>query len=134
MSGAHIGGQFNCTQAVFTKPDRTTLTADQLTVDGSMVLEKVRCIGELRMLNAHIGGQLNFSQAVLSNPNGRALSADGVTVDAGMFLDEVRCTGQLWLVAAHITGLLDFREAILLMLLPKARERLATQAASVGPR
>ena len=55
LLGAHIGGQLDCAEAIFSNPDGTALTADRLTVDADMFLGKAQCTGEVRLLGAHIG-------------------------------------------------------------------------------
>ena len=67
---AHIGGQLDCTEAVFTNPDGAALNADGLVVDADMFLRKAQCTGEVRLSGAHIGGQLDCTEAVFTNPDG----------------------------------------------------------------
>jgi hypothetical protein len=116
LTGAHIGGQLNCLGAQLTNDTGPALSADGLTVDGSITLAN-GCTatgrgekGAVRLTGAHIGGQLNCLRAQLTNVTGPALSADRLTVDGSISLTD-GCTatghgesGAVRLTGAHIGG------------------------------
>jgi hypothetical protein len=103
---AHISGQLDCAEAVFSNPDGRALTAFGLTAT-HMSLAKAQCTGEVQLISAHIGGQLNCAEAAFSNPDGKALNAVGLTVGTDMSLREAQCTGEAQLFRAHIGGQLN---------------------------
>ena len=102
LLGAHIKGQLDCDEAVFSNPDGAALIADGLSVDGDMSLRQGAVHRRGPAVGAHIGGQLDCSEAIFSNPDGAALNADGLIVDAAMSLDKAQCTGEVRLPGAHI--------------------------------
>jgi hypothetical protein len=110
---AHIGGELDCSEAVFANRGGYALNANRLTADGGVFLRKAQCTGEIRLQGAHIGGQLVCTEAVFANPDGNALSADGLTVDGGVFLRKAQCTGEVGLPGADIRGVLACDEAVL---------------------
>ena len=98
----HIGGQLDCEGATLSNPDGEALTADRLTVDGSLSLSRAEVTGEVRLVGAHVGGQLDCEGATLSNPGGEALHADRLTVDGSLFLRRAEVTGEVRLPGAHV--------------------------------
>ena len=109
----HIGGNLDCGGATLTNRGGEVLTADGLTVDGSLSLSSAGVTGEVRLPGAHVGGQLACEGATLSNPGGRALHADGLTVDASLFLSSAGVTGEVRLLGAHVGGQLACDQATL---------------------
>jgi hypothetical protein len=108
---AHIDGQLDCSEAVFSNPDGV-LNAERLSVEADMFLSKAQCTGQVWLLGAHITGTLYCSEAVFSNPDGTALNAASLTVDTGMDLLKAQCTGEVNLLGAHIGGQLDCSEGV----------------------
>ena len=80
LLGAHISGQLDCSEAVFTNPNGNALTADRLTVDGDMFLSKAQCTGEVRLPGAHISGQLDCAEAIFSQPRRPAVDLERASV------------------------------------------------------
>ena len=78
--GARVGDQLACAGATLNNPGGEALTADGLTVDGSLFLDSAVVTGEVRLLGAHVGGQLACVGATLSNPGGRALDLERALV------------------------------------------------------
>src|SRR5215218_4811836 len=113
LLGAHIGGQLDLSGAKLTNPNGPALTADGLSVDGSMFCrEGFAAKGEVRVPSAHIGGQLNLKGAKLTNPNGPALTADRLSVDQDLVCREgFAASGEMRLAGAHIGGQLDLSGA-----------------------
>jgi hypothetical protein len=94
---AHIGGQLECSEAEFRKPDGIALNAAGLVVT-HMFLTKASCIGEVRLIGSHIAGQLNCSEAEFRKPDGIALNANGLVADTHMFLTKASCIGEVRVV------------------------------------
>jgi hypothetical protein len=112
LDEAHINGQLDCADAVFSNPDGEALSAVRLTVDTDMSLWKAQCTGKVRLSGAHISGQLNCTEAVFSNPGGQVLTAFGLIVDGFMFLKQVQCTGEVQLFCARIGNQLFCADAV----------------------
>jgi hypothetical protein len=109
--GAHIGGQLNCTDTVFTGSNGRALTGDGLIVDARMLLFKAKATGVVRLPDARIG-QLNCTDAVFGGSDGRALSAEGMVVNTDIVLRKVQCIGEVQLFGARIGGQLNCTEAV----------------------
>ena len=104
LRDGHMGGSLKCIGATLSNPGGRALTADRLTVDGSLLLDSAKVTGEVRLLGAHVGGQFACAGATLSNSGGRALNADRLTVDGSLFLDGAKVTGEVRLLGAHVGG------------------------------
>jgi hypothetical protein len=106
---ARIQGELRCRGARLENPNGNALSADRMTVEGSVFLDQgFHATGEVRLLGARIQGQLSCRGARLENPNGNALSADGMTVEGGVFLDRgFHATGAVRLPGARIRGQLS---------------------------
>ena len=119
LTGAHIGGQLDCTGARLGNNSGPALDADGLQVGQVMYL--TRRVhrhrrgedGAVRLPGAHIGGHLECDGATLGNDSGPALDADGLQVGQDMFLrGGFTATGSgedgaVRLLGAHIGGQLD---------------------------
>jgi hypothetical protein len=106
LLGAHIRGRLFCTGTRLENPNGNALSADGMTVEGSVFLRRgFHATGEVRLLGAHIRGRLSCRGTRLENPNGDALNADGMTVEGDVFLDRgFHATGEVRLRGAHIRG------------------------------
>jgi hypothetical protein len=89
LLGAQIGGDLTCSGGTFKNPGKDALSADGVSVQGSVFLdEKFSAEGEVRLLGAQIGNQLNCAGGTFKNPGSDALSADGVNVKGDVVLCE----------------------------------------------
>ena len=113
LIGAKIGGRLDFSGAHLEGKNGTALTADRLTVTGSMFCRMgFRAEGQIRLLGASIGGGLDFSGAYLDGKNGTALAADGLTVSGSMSCTEAfHARGQIRLPSASIGGQLNLSGA-----------------------
>jgi uncharacterized protein YjbI with pentapeptide repeats len=111
--GLAVEGDLVLSGARLENPNGDALSADRMTVEGSVFLDEgFHATGAVRLLRARIQGQLSCRGARLENPNGNALSADGMTVEGGVFLDEgFHATGAVRLLGARIQGALVCTEA-----------------------
>jgi hypothetical protein len=117
LRGARIRGLLSCTGARLENPNGNALSADGITVEGSVFLDRgfdrgFHATGAVRLVRARIQGQLSCRGARLENPNGIALNADGMTVEGDVFLDQgFHATGAVRLLRARIQGQLSCRGA-----------------------
>lgn len=87
LSGASIGGNFDCFDGCFSNKGGEALNAEKAEVKGGVFLNNgFEAIGEVRLLGASIGGQLDCSDGCCSNENGHALNAQRLHVTEASFL------------------------------------------------
>ena len=101
---AHISGQLDVSGAKLANPSGAALSANRMTVNGSMLCRKgFQAEGEIRLFGAHISGQLDLSGAKLANPGKESLGADRMTVDGSMYCRKgFQAEGEIRLLGAHI--------------------------------
>jgi hypothetical protein len=119
LTGAHVGGNLECTGAQLHNDSGPALYADSLQVDQAMLLNGGFTAtgsgedGAVRLSGAHIGGSLTFDGAILRNDSGPGLRAFRLQVDADMYLTGgftatgSRDRGAVRLTGARIGGSLD---------------------------
>jgi hypothetical protein len=117
LTGAHIGGSFDCTEMKLRNDSGPALAADSLQVGQDMLLcggfTGSSGFGAVRLVGAHIGINLECDGADLRNDSGPALAADSLQVGQDMFMrDGFTATGSgddgaVRLAGAHIGGQLD---------------------------
>jgi hypothetical protein len=92
LTGAHIGGQLDCTGADLSNDSGPALNANILQVGQDMFFRDGFTAagsgddGAVNLTGAHIGGHLDCSGAELRNDSGPALSAYSLQVGQGMYL------------------------------------------------
>jgi hypothetical protein len=64
-----------------TKSRSRRIIADEATVSGHVVLERVQGQGRSALHAARLGGLFSCAHGAFENPGGIALSADGITVN-----------------------------------------------------
>jgi hypothetical protein len=109
VTGAHIGGQFNCDGGKLSNPAGVALNADGIKVDQGLFLrDGFEAEGEVRLIGAHVGGRCSCSGSKLRNPGANALSADSLKVGQGLFLrDGFEAEGEVRLLGANVSGQLS---------------------------
>lgn len=121
LLGARIGGDLDCSGAVFLNPGpaattgrAVALSADRVEVGGGAFLNgDFHAEGEVRFPTAEIRGNFSCSGGTFTNqarPGGDAcaLGLDGMTVGGDMFLNKgFRSDGEVRLLGARIGGNLD---------------------------
>jgi uncharacterized protein YjbI with pentapeptide repeats len=107
--GLAVEGDLVLSGARLENPNGNALSADGMTVEGSVFLDEgFHATGAVRLLGARIQGVLSCTGARLENPSGDALSADGMTVEGDVFLDQgFHATGAVRLLGARIRGQLS---------------------------
>jgi hypothetical protein len=92
LSGAHIGGNLDCTGATLRNDSGPGLYADRLQVDQSVVLrDGFTAVGSggdgaILLVRSRIGGHLDCTGAALRNDSGPALDAYSLQVGQGIHL------------------------------------------------
>jgi hypothetical protein len=89
------------------------LYAKMVTVDGSLILNKITAAETVDLAGAKIGGQLACDGATLNGAGHDAFFAQGVTVGEGLFLNKITATGTINLAGAKIGGQLNCKGATL---------------------
>jgi len=86
--GVDVTRRFGTHGSFRQNPGRVALSADEATVSGHVVLERVQARGEVRFMRARLGGLFSCAHGAFENPGGIALSADGITVNGNAFLSD----------------------------------------------
>ena len=114
LSGAHIGGQVDCTGARLGNDSGPALNANVVRVDQVLILiggftaTGAGPDGAVNLAGARIGGQFWCEEASLRNDSGPALHANSLRVDGAMLLrggftaTGAGESGVVWLTGAHI--------------------------------
>jgi hypothetical protein len=103
LAGAHIGRNFDCTQAKFHNPGDAALTADRIRVDGDMIFSQGTSFdGQVNLPGAEIGGSLDCTDATFNNPHGVALYLERATVEHAAKMFPSMFTGKLDLRHAKV--------------------------------
>jgi hypothetical protein len=87
FAGADVGGNFDCTEAVFSNPQGAALTAERMKTGGSVLLRESRGCGEINLVASNISIYLDCRGAIYSSPNGRTLNAEKAIIGAHVLLD-----------------------------------------------
>jgi hypothetical protein len=110
LPGAQIGGELNCTRAIFAAHDNA-LVLDGATINGGVVLQNLRSSGKLRFVGCHIvNGGLDCSNAVLA-VQGLALELDRANIQGSVFFRRLKSSGAVRMTNAQIEHNLDCRGA-----------------------
>jgi hypothetical protein len=117
LTGAHSGGQLDCSNATIRNHTGPALHTDTLRVDQDVYLWGFKAVGAgelgaVRLPGAHLGGLLDCTGARIRNNRGPALAADRLQADRDVFLRGFKAVGAgaggaVRLPGAHLGGLLD---------------------------
>jgi hypothetical protein len=119
LTGAHVGGNLDCTGAQLRNDSGPALHADSLQVDQAMLLNGGFTAtgssedGAVRLSGAHIGSTLQCDGAILRNDSGSALRAFRLQVDGDIYMTGgftatgSKDRGAVRLTGARIGGSLD---------------------------
>ena len=118
--GAKIGGQIDCTSAIFTNPragedpQAYAFDADGIEVTGNLYFDGAESTGMVRLLGAKIGDQLNCVRATFTNPRARAdtealaLSAHGIEVASDFLIVDANVSGGIRLSGTTLKSGITF--------------------------
>ena len=96
LLGANIGGVLGCIGATMDNEGGKALSADRLTVKGSVFLRNdFSSTGEVRFPGADIGGDLDCTGATMDNEGGKALNAQDLHVKGSVFIQDFSSPGLL---------------------------------------
>ena len=118
MVDAQIGGRLNFEKGLFYNPKSkieriSTDPGDGSTralyfsgskIVGSVLLNNVHAVGQVRFLNALIGGDLQCDNGTIKNPGHRALFFDRTTIAGSVTMHGLRATGRVRFASAEIRG------------------------------
>ena len=109
LSGAKIGGQFDCSGGQFHNPDGKALNAQGAEIRESLILlDGFEAVGAVWLAGTKIEGQLDCRGSKFHNLDGYALFAQGAEIREGLFLrNGFEAKGTVWLSGAKIGGQLN---------------------------
>jgi hypothetical protein len=109
LSGAHIGGDFDCTSGRFEAINGSALFCDQIKIDGAIFFrDGFHATGAVRLLGAHIGTNLECNGGRFDGAGGMALVCDGIETGGSVLLrNDFHAIGEVRLLRARIGGNLD---------------------------
>jgi hypothetical protein len=115
LAGTRIGGQLNCSNAIFVNPgssqDSSALLLYSASIANDVLLKgDFVAIGQVNLDSARIEGSLFCSSGTYVNDGRNALNADSMTVTLNVFLnDGFHARGQVRMHGATIDGQLNCR-------------------------
>jgi hypothetical protein len=112
LTGARVAGDVDLRGARLETGDgRPALVAEGAVIDGSLLLDRARVRGELRLRTVGVGRRVLLTGARLENPGGIAARLSRARVGADVFADELVADGALRLAGASIGGELSLRQS-----------------------
>ena len=87
FSGAEVGGNLDCDEAVFRNPLGTALDASRIVTGGSVFLRRSQSRGEIILGASKIGAFLDCRGAVLASQGERTLNAERALIGSHALLD-----------------------------------------------
>jgi hypothetical protein len=114
LIGARISGDVSMTRAVLEAgAGSTALNAERAQVDGTLILQEAKALGEVNLRSIRVGERLLLQRAELRNPAHTACRLSRAQVTSDMFCDGLTAAGRLRLAGAVIGGSLTLRHVVL---------------------
>jgi hypothetical protein len=114
MVGARISGDVSLGRAVLESGAGTcALNAERAQVDGTLVLQEAKALGEVNLRSIRVGERLLLRQAELRNPSQTALRLSRAQVTSDVFCTQLTTDGRLRLAGAVIGGSVSLKDATL---------------------
>ena len=114
MAGARIGGDVSLARAVLEAGRGSlALNAERAQVDGALVLQEAKALGEVNLRSVRVGERLLLQRAELRNPSQTACRLSRAQVTSDMFCDGLTVAGRLRLAGTVIGGSLTLTHAVL---------------------
>jgi hypothetical protein len=114
MAGARFGGDVSLARAVLEAGEGSlALNAERAQVDGALVLQEVKALGEVNLRSVRVGERLLLQRAELRNPSQTACRLSRAHVTSDMFCDQLTMAGRLRLAGTVIGGSLTLTHAVL---------------------
>jgi hypothetical protein len=105
LVSAQVASQVGFTGAQLTATaGEPAFVADDCSVGGSVILTRMRAMGEVAMRTGHIGGRLHLADATIENPGGTALRLSRTEIAADMICDRMAIKGLMRLARTRIGG------------------------------
>ncbi|MFF7632045.1 pentapeptide repeat-containing protein [Kitasatospora sp. NPDC008050] len=113
--GAQVHGTLDLRDAVVEGGERFAVHADGITVEGSLLANRITVTGSFSLINAVVSGQVTVNDARLLNtaPGGKSLNAGGIRVGRSLLAQRLEAVGEVRLPGAHIGSALLFDGATL---------------------
>jgi hypothetical protein len=114
MVGARISGDVSLGRAVLESGGGTcALNAERAQIDGTLVLEEAKALGEVNLRSIRVGERLLLRQAELRNPSQTSLRLSRAQVTSDVFCTQLTTNGRLRRAGAVIGGSVSLRDATL---------------------
>lgn len=114
MIGARVSGDVSLARAVLESGGGTcALNAERTQIDGTLVLQEAKTLGEVNLRSIRVGERLLLQRAELRNPSQTACRLSRAQVTSDMFCDQMTTNGRLRLAGAVIGGAITFQGATL---------------------
>jgi hypothetical protein len=114
MVGARISGDVSLGRAVLDSGAGTcALNAERAQVDGTLVLQEAKALGEVNLRSIRTGERLLLRRAELRNPSQTALRLSRAQVTSDVFCNQMTANGRLRLAGAVIGGSVSLTDATL---------------------
>ena len=91
--------------------DLPGILADNIRVNGNLVISGCHINGAVRLYHSYINGDLILHGSHVDNSDSRALNLAGATITGRVSADGLTANGVTWLVAAQISGELNISKA-----------------------
>lgn len=112
LTGAHVGGPFECTGSRVRNESGPALNGTGLEVDQGVVLRDSEVVGAgesgaITFVGAHLRSKLECTSVRATNESGPALHAEFLRVGQTLYLGDCTAAGAVNLLGAHIGGQLN---------------------------
>jgi hypothetical protein len=129
MTGARISGDVSLARAALESGGGTcALNAERAQIDGTLVLQEAKALGEVNLRSIRVGERLLLRQAELRNRSQTALRLSRAQVTSDVFCDQMTTSGRLRLAGAVIGGSVSLKDAALANAAGKAVDAAGLQA------
>jgi hypothetical protein len=111
MTGARVSGDVSLARAVIEAGQGAiAVNAERAQVDGTLVLQEAKALGEVNLRSIRVGERLLLQRAELRNPAHTAGRLSRARVTSDMFCDGLSVAGRLRLAGTVIGGALNLQQ------------------------
>lgn len=112
LRGAHVGGDLDMSDSRLSNPGNVALTVAQMHVEGDVLCDRIKTVGQVDFAGAKVMGVVRFWGAQLSNPGRKALYGYHLEVGTSLHLNSgFSAEGSIELAGARVTGRITLKEA-----------------------
>ena len=113
MAGADISGDVNLAGAVLETGDgKPALNAERSRIGSTLVLTKVKVLGEVNLRSIRVGERLLLGGAELRDPSGMACRLSGAQVTADLFGGHMTVHGEMKLTGATVGAKIGLHRSV----------------------